>query len=502
MKPTRAPIRLATHLLLTHTLPLLLLLVALGATIYGLSRMTRAMSEILAAQLGSVDAEEELHRAAWGIEVAVRHERAACELHRDRHDVGESIARARRHLDEVMLLRRSLAPARFVHAADSYLALADRATAAHTCEALLDHELDRARSQLDEELTNIWIERLHELHGALVKREEGARKTGSIAIAVGLFGGLFSWLAAAGVARATARAVTAPLATIGQLAARLGEGNFAPLPTLRGTREVVDLARELERMRVRLLELDQLKRGFIASVSHELRTPLAKIREALSLLADGTVGEPNPGQARVITLARRACEREVHIVSTLLDLSRMRSGGGLAKEPVPLDRVIEAVVREEQPDPDERDVRIEVERLSPVPRLDIDASLVERSIANLVRNAVSVSQAGQRVRVRCARSQAGPRGDREHDWVTITVEDEGPGVPPAIRPTLFSEFASSPVSTRGGARGVGLGLAFSREVARVHGGDVQLADSERGARFVLWLPDAPASSTESSRSLT
>ena len=492
MKQVGQPLRLGTHLLLTHTLPLLLLLFALGATIYGLTRMTRAISEIVSSQLGSIDAEEEIHRAAWAIEVALRRERATCELDHDRPDAGQSIARARHDLGTVLSVRSARAPARLVQAAERYVVLAEQTVSAHSCTILLAHEVDRVRAQLDEELTNVWIERLHELHGALAHREEASRRTGSVAIAVGLFGGLFSWLAAAGVARATARAVTTPLARLGELAARLGEGNFSPLPLLRGTREVVDLGRGLERMRVRLLELDQLKRGFIASVSHELRTPLAKIREALSLLGDGTVGQPNPAQARVITLASRACEREVHIVSTLLDLSRMRSGTLLRHESVPIGRVLEAAIAEERPEREERDVRIELEGTVPTVRLQIDAPLVERSIANLLRNAVSVSPIGQRVRVSCAQSTIGPRQERDRAWITVTVADEGPGVPSAIRSRLFGEFAASPVPEREGARGVGLGLAFSREVARAHGGDIQLVDSERGARFVIWLPNDPS----------
>src|SRR5690349_20747858 len=86
-------------------------------------------------------------------------------------------------------------------------------------------------------------------------------------------------------------------------------------------------------MRADLAELDALKQGFLASVSHEMRTPLGKIREALSLLADGTAGTLADRQRSVVDIARRACETEIRLVTTLLDLSRLRAGTLLRIDP-------------------------------------------------------------------------------------------------------------------------------------------------------------------------
>jgi two-component system sensor histidine kinase GlrK len=266
---------------------------------------------------------------------------------------------------------------------------------------------------------------------------------------------------------------------------RLGEGDFSPLPRVSGPTEIEELRRDLDRLRERLMEIDQLKQSFLANVSHELRSPLGRLREALSLVADGTCGPVTPTQTRVLSLASRACEREVRIVDALLDMSRLRAGLPTKRETAcDVDRVIASALSDEALDAQERGIKVELVADGTAPLLDIDSALVERAIANLVRNAVSVSRPSTRVDV-VRRVTGTEDGERV---VVIDVIDRGPGMPEAIRMQAFRPFLAVSVSA-GRPGGIGLGLAFAREVARAHGGELRLvSSSEEGTTMRLELP--------------
>jgi len=228
-----------------------------------------------------------------------------------------------------------------------------------------------------------------------------------------------------------------------------------------------------------------------------MRTPLTKIREALSLLSDGAGGKLNERQARIVQIAQVACEREIRTVTTLLDLSRLRAGVPLQRKPgASVDEVVRSAVLDEDVEAHERGVIVDVETPGEAAKACLDMALIERAIANVVRNAVSVSKKGQHVRVRRDLVVEGPSG-LAGSWARISVADEGPGIPPEIRQVLFDAFVTHSVESSPKRVGIGLGLALAREIARAHGGDIEAADEPTGgAVFLIWLPleDAPPAS--------
>ena len=187
----------------------------------------------------------------------------------------------------------------------------------------------------------------------------------------------------------------------------------------------------------------------------------------------------------MVDIARTACEREIRIVTHMLDLSRLRAGTPLRmRANGSIDDVLGSAVAEEQAEAKARKVRIELEKVGTAARTALDETSLERAFANLVRNAVSVSKPGQVVRVIRTIEHHGERSE-----AVVKVCDEGPGVPSEVRETLFHPFVTVSVHGSPKAVGIGLGLALSREVARAHGGDVELApEGERGACFVVRLP--------------
>ncbi len=475
--------RLGPRLLGSHLAPVIVVTAALGTTLFGLVRMTQLSQQLDERELGALVGEGSLHQAAWALDLAFRAAPAAC-------GNGNGPAVHDEIVSTSSLLRRRLAETPNASpdiraACGEYVALADRVLLGDTCANVRAPANERVRTDLDARLTTVWVDRLALLHSAARDRDEEVARVGSRATWIGLLLAGSALLLALVLARRLADEISRPMADLSRIAQRLGRGDFGHRVQTEGPREIESLAEELERMRLKLAELETLKQGFLASVSHELRTPLSKIREALALLSDGAAGPLEERQRRVVGIARAACEREVRLVATLLDFSRLRAGTPLQWQAgASIDEVILTAVEDERADARARKVEVRLEQEGDAPRTALDPAMLERAIANLVRNAVSVSPAGGNVRVqrRVIRRENRPLAE-------VRVSDDGPGVPNDIRETIFHPFVTSAVAHSPKSVGVGLGLALAREVALAHGGDLTLDDTaERGASFVLSVP--------------
>jgi two-component system, NtrC family, sensor histidine kinase GlrK len=481
--------RLVTRLIFSHVTLAAVLVAALVVMLATLVDISRQVREVRERDLATIDEEEELHRAAWGIEVAARHGSDACESGVAEDVVEATFVGPRAALEEKIRTKGDAASRLMREAAVRYLNLSDEMVRGDTCSQLRAPTLRRERLRLDETMTDSWIARLYELHRSLAQKEDAIVRSGRRAIVLGSILAALAIAAAWIVATRIARGVTEPLAELATAAKRVGKGDFTPIPEHGGPREVLDLHRDLDLMREHLAELDALKQQFLASVSHELRTPLGKIREALALLADGTAGVLGERQRAVVDIARRSTEVEIRLVSTLLDLSRLRAGTLLhADDNQRFDDAVREALTAERPDATTRGVTIELHAPGQAPSAYLDGPLIERAIANLIRNAVSVSPAGATVEVAREVVSAGPDG-AAGSWACVRVRDHGPGVPEEIRETIFEPFATKEVPGRRGGVGIGLGLALAREVVRAHGGDVRLVDPNPGhTTFELWIP--------------
>lgn len=476
---------LFARLLFAHLVPVGLVSIALGLTLLALNRMTEILQEVTDVELRSLKQESDIHHASWLVDIALGHAYSACKAgastERLRSDVVQATSQLRVKLAQVHGLERQLK-----NMADRWLELAAGVEGDPNCDYVGSDAFRQVRDELDDQLTDLWSRRLAELHAGVASKDAEARSVGKSALQVGGAIAVTAGLLAILLARHLAKSLSAPLAALAMNARRLGAGDFSQTIDIHGPSELRTLAKEFERTRERLAQLEQLKQGFLASISHELRTPLSKLREAISLLEDRVVGELVPEQERVLQIAREACEREIRMVSTLLDLSRLRAGSPIRRQAGRrIDEIIRRAVCEEAAVLSGRrvEVRIDLEGAPPLCRMDV--ALVERSIANLVRNALAVSQDGQVVSIR--RREKNPV-DRV-GYTIITVSDQGPGVPKDIRDTVFHPFVTSAVPRSPKALGIGLGLALAREVALAHGGDLVLDTTVKtGASFVLFLP--------------
>lgn len=479
--------RLLNRLLLSHLAPVVVVTCALGVTLWALVRVSSDLDDLERSELVALRRESDLHRAAWTLDVSMRHGEDDCRHDRHPEAVGERISANAGLVEETLAATDPISP-QIHRVVEGYLQVAEELRTLGACVGLLTPRIDARREELDEELTNLWIARLHELHDQVTDRRSAARRTAGAAIMGGTVVTVAATFLALFVAAWLARVLTGPLRALARSAQRVGSGDFSTPVQASGPIEVVELATELERMRHELEELEVLKQGFLASISHELRTPLAKIREALALLSDGVVGPLEPGPREVVQIARNACEREIRLVTTLLDLSRLRAGSPIRpRDGASIDDVVLQAVADERAEAKARAVQVDVELDGDAPRCRMDPILVERAIANLVRNAIAVSAAGSRVQVHRELVEGGRPGADQ--WIRIAVSDKGPGVPREIRESMFETFVTRPVPNSSKGLGFGLGLALSREVARAHDGDLVLnASGERGATFHLWLP--------------
>jgi two-component system, OmpR family, sensor kinase len=262
-------------------------------------------------------------------------------------------------------------------------------------------------------------------------------------------------------------------------AERIAAGDFDVPIVDRGDDEIGQLAGAFDQMRVRLAQLDNARKEFVANASHELRTPLFSLGGFLELLLDEELDEDT--RREFLTTMHGQVDRLTKLSTDLLDLSRVDAGQlDVLEEPVDLGHAA-------------RIVGDELERVAVTSghELEVDARDAAWAVGDFERvvqigralavNALTHTPGGSRVVVR-----AGRQGDRAQ----LTVEDGGPGVPREHQTAVFERF----YRVEGGmASGSGLGLSIARELARLMNGTVTLESRPGRTIVTLELPatDAP-----------
>jgi two-component system sensor histidine kinase KdpD len=243
-------------------------------------------------------------------------------------------------------------------------------------------------------------------------------------------------------------------------------------------------ARERRRLRVAarraqlLAEANELRSALLQAVSHDLRTPLASIKASVSSLRqEDMTWSADETREFVATIAEET-DRLILLVTNLLDMSRIQAGVlHPALEPVGLEEVVPAALASLGRCPDVVEADLD-ERLPPV---WADSALLERSLANVIGNAVRFTPAGGRVRIEAAAGSG---------RVGLRVIDQGTGIPRPDRERVFQPFQRSGDHHAGG--GVGLGLAVARGFVNAMGGTIEIDDTPGGGTtVVITLPAAP-----------
>jgi len=225
------------------------------------------------------------------------------------------------------------------------------------------------------------------------------------------------------------------------------------------------------------MESERLRNSVLSVISHDLRTPLTTLVGLSSILAEGQVDTAK--QAVIAQSIQEESLRMNHLVTNLLDMAKLQSGVKLNKEWQLLDEVVGSAVRHCERSLQHHQLSIKLPDNLPV--LEYDAVLIERVLVNLLENAAKYTPEGSHITL-SARSEGAQ--------LRVCVEDDGPGLPPALEGRLFDKF------TRGNSEsttpGVGLGLAICRSIVEAHNGSIQAANHPpHGAQFSFTLPVKP-----------
>ncbi|MEU7700938.1 HAMP domain-containing sensor histidine kinase [Streptomyces sp. NPDC039028] len=221
-------------------------------------------------------------------------------------------------------------------------------------------------------------------------------------------------------------------------------------------------------------------RQFVADASHELRTPLASIRGYAELTRRGRE-ECGPDTRHALGRIESEATRMTGLVEDLLLLARLDAGRPLAYEPVDLvPLVVDAVSDARAAGPDHHWSLELPEDGGGVVR--VDGARLQQVLVNLLANARTHTPRGTRVTAR-VRPEPGA--------VTVRIEDDGPGIPAALLPSVFERFARGDASRSRQAGSTGLGLAIVRAVVLAHGGEVGVDSAPGRTVFTVRLP-APA----------
>lgn len=244
---------------------------------------------------------------------------------------------------------------------------------------------------------------------------------------------------------------------------------------VRAGRQRLDL-RAGESSAAALAEANAFRTAILAAVSHDLRTPLSSIKASVTSLRQHDVSWSESAVEEFLATIDEESDRLNGLIGNLLDLSRLQTNTlRILERDVGLEEVAPAAIASLG----ELATHVDSEIDESLPRVRVDPGLLERSLANIVANAVSWSPIGARVRIDAAQVEG---------RIDLRVIDTGPGIPVAARERVFEPFQR--LGDRG-TDGVGLGLAVARGFITAMAGELKVEDTPGGGTtMVVSLPVA------------
>jgi signal transduction histidine kinase len=250
-------------------------------------------------------------------------------------------------------------------------------------------------------------------------------------------------------------------------------------------RRVLAFARVAEEERREVVRAANARAALLRGVTHDVKNPLGAAAGYAQLLEEGVVGPLTPPQDDMVRRIHRLVQTAVQTVTDLLELARSDGELHLEYATTDLSKVVTEAVEDHRGMAQEHGVAIHV--AAPIAPVVTDPVRVRQILANLLSNAIKYTPSGGEVHVSIIRATNGaaPKGQ-----IGVEVRDTGRGIPRELRSHIFEEFFR--VRTGGPSEnGNGLGLAISRRMARLLGGDVTFSDVDgnggSGSVFTLWL---------------
>ncbi|MBN8248598.1 MAG: response regulator [Verrucomicrobia bacterium] len=246
---------------------------------------------------------------------------------------------------------------------------------------------------------------------------------------------------------------------------------------------------QLEANNRKLRELDEIKGRFFANISHELRTPLTLLLAPLEALRRPGARLGSEESAGHLQTMHANGLRLLKLINDLLDLVRLESGRmAVRRESVAVPEFIAGIVESARKFAEDRRIHLHREIAETVGAVSVDRDKLEKSLLNLLTNAIKFTPGGGTVTCRTF---------RDRDELVIEVADTGIGIKPEEQPRVFDRFWQSDTSSHRKYQGVGIGLALVKELIEVQGGSVGLvSELQKGSTFTLRLPWITAGSAD------
>jgi PAS domain S-box-containing protein len=259
------------------------------------------------------------------------------------------------------------------------------------------------------------------------------------------------------------------------------------LPVLMSVSAVNDAQQELRGYVIaaqdisEFVRIQQLKTDFVSTVSHELRTPLTSISGALKIVSTVLKSGLPPRAQELIEVAQRNTERLIFLINDLLDMQKIEAGQlGFSMGPFDLLEVVTQAVQAMQTYASEKNIEFRVWAKMSTQKAWGDPERIYQVLVNLLSNAVKFSPSGGQVEVSCHIA------DGLH---SITVSDQGPGIPEQFRARVFDKFSQADSSEAKQKGGTGLGLSIARAIVEKHGGEMSFyCPPEGGTCFTFTCP--------------
>ena len=230
-------------------------------------------------------------------------------------------------------------------------------------------------------------------------------------------------------------------------------------------------------------ELDEMREDFTSMIYHDLRSPLANVSSGLDVLATILPEDGDPTIRSVLDIAIRSTERVHRLASALLDTNRLEAGQhiGNTKPALPADLINESI-EIVSPISRQKKQSIQTDIPSRLPQVRVDSDMIKRVIINLLENAIKFSP---------RESAITANAKRKGNWIQISIEDSGLGIPTEEQDLIFEKFHRSPSTGMGSPKGLGIGLAFCKLAVEGHGGKIWVeSNNDAGSRFSFTLPIA------------
>ena len=242
-------------------------------------------------------------------------------------------------------------------------------------------------------------------------------------------------------------------------------------------------------------KVERMREDLSDMIVHDLRAPLSVIISGSTLLQEVVTDQAMEENAlSLLDIITTSSQRMLDLVNTLLDISSMESGRlALDTEPFDLLDTVQQVVEQLQPLSVSHGVHPTVAIPPDFPWVWADRERIIRVLTNLLDNAIKFTPAGGRVQI--SAHQGGPGAESVSGWVTCSILDTGPGIPPEHRERIFDKFTQVPLTQVPGKsdrriRGSGIGLNFCKLAVEAHGGHIWVEEGpgSQGSDFKFTLP--------------